>query len=52
MSIRTRKMWVIYINVDNTWKEHSRTGNRYESMKIYDALLKAGNKVNVQEQYY
>ena len=52
MSMRTRKMWVIYVRIDNEWKEHSRTGDRFESMKVYGALLKAGNQVNVEEQYF
>ena len=50
--MKTRKMWVIFVKVNGEWKEHSRTSSRFESMKIYDALLKAGNSPSVEEQYY
>lgn len=50
--MKNRKMWVIFINVDGEWKEHSRTGNRFESMKIFDALLKAHTQAYVEEHYF
>jgi len=50
--MKTRKVWVIYILTENGWKEHSRTADRFESMKIFGALQKAGVKANTEEQYF
>ena len=50
--MKTRKIWVIYIMTDKGWKEHSRTSDKFESMKIFGALQKAGVKVNTEEQYF